>query len=111
MEVIVAGASWLLGSLNANGLVPSNWQIPFLAQPTDRYGILKDLSPRLSSAAAIYMPGSDGFASATARWKPLQEGPGYFSVVEVATEEDVQVTVRSQFFSLASPGLNELSCQ
>ena len=52
-----------------------------------------DLGPRLSTEAAIYLPGSNGFETATDRWIPWRN-PGFDVVVEVATEEDVGETVR-----------------
>lgn len=47
----------------------------------------------LSHAAKVYYPGSEGFANATLRWGAAQT-PQYDMIVKVATEADVQKTVK-----------------
>ncbi|KAI9707020.1 MAG: hypothetical protein M1820_004608 [Bogoriella megaspora] len=51
-----------------------------------------DLQPLLSKNAAIYYPGSEGYANGTTRWSASIK-PGLDVVVKVASEEDVQNTV------------------
>lgn len=57
-------------------------------------GSLDDLKPLLSDQASIYLPGSSEYAEATLRWDASTQ-PGLDAVVNVATESDVQRTVRS----------------
>ena len=47
-----------------------------------------ELGPLLSSAAAIHLPGSEGFAITTDRWSPWRN-PEFDAIVEVTTEDDV----------------------
>ena len=54
----------------------------------------KDLKPLLSPNAAIWYPGSEGYATATNRWS-ADTNPGLDVVVKVAGEKDVQATVSS----------------
>ena len=54
--------------------------------------VMGELGPRLSPAAAIHLPGSEGFTIATDRWVPWNN-PHFDIVVEVATEDDVTETV------------------
>ncbi|KAL2016663.1 hypothetical protein VTK56DRAFT_3207 [Thermocarpiscus australiensis] len=56
-------------------------------------GISAALGPKLSAKAAIVLPGDSDFASLTARWREY-EAPSIAAVVKVATESDVQQTVR-----------------
>ncbi|KAI0401066.1 FAD-binding domain-containing protein [Xylaria palmicola] len=51
------------------------------------------LGPKLSPEAAIILPGGSDFAGITARWREHQ-APAVSVVVKVATESDVQETVR-----------------
>ena len=53
-----------------------------------------DLSPRLSSHAAIWLPGTEGYALATDRWSP-RKNPSFDVVVDVGTEKDVAHVVRA----------------
>lgn len=55
--------------------------------------ITNTLGPLLSTAAQIHFPGSAGFNSSTDRWQDFAP-PSFAVVVQVATEEDVQETVR-----------------
>ena len=50
----------------------------------------------LSQLAEVYLPGSEEFANATVRWGAGQT-PHYDMIVKVATEEDVQETVRNPY--------------
>ncbi|KAJ2979491.1 hypothetical protein NUW58_g7186 [Xylaria curta] len=51
------------------------------------------LGPKLSPQATIVLPGDSDFASLTARWREYR-APNISVVVKVATESDVQETVR-----------------
>lgn len=53
-----------------------------------------ELQRQLSSAAKIYHPGSAGYINLTARWS-ADVTPGLDVIVKVASEKDVQATVRS----------------
>ncbi|KAF1960484.1 FAD-binding domain-containing protein [Byssothecium circinans] len=55
--------------------------------------ILDSSGPTLSQDAQIYFPGSEGFANATLRWSAAIK-PGFDAIVRVATEEDIQHTIR-----------------
>ncbi|KAI1822817.1 FAD-binding domain-containing protein [Xylaria intraflava] len=56
-------------------------------------GISAALGPKLSAKAAIVLPGDSDFARLTARLREYR-APGISAVVKVATESDVQQTVR-----------------
>jgi hypothetical protein len=56
-------------------------------------GSLELFKSSLSALAEIYYPGSEEFTNATTRWGAGQT-PHYDMIVKVATEEDVQETVR-----------------
>ncbi|KAH8893450.1 FAD-binding domain-containing protein [Thozetella sp. PMI_491] len=51
------------------------------------------LGPLLSDNAKIYLPGSSGFVNGTTRWSALDQ-PTIAAVVKVATEGDVQQTIK-----------------
>lgn len=55
------------------------------------------LAPLLSPEAAIWLPGTEGYAIATDRWTP-RKNPSFDVVIDVATEEDVAQTVRSRLY-------------
>lgn len=55
--------------------------------------INSSLGPQLSTNAQIHLPGSAGFNSSTERWNS-NITPTFAVVVEVATESDVQATIR-----------------
>ncbi|KAI0198801.1 FAD-binding domain-containing protein [Astrocystis sublimbata] len=57
---------------------------------TDIAGALR---PKLSSAAAVVLPGDEGFGALAARWREYQ-APSISAIVKVANEADVQETVR-----------------
>ncbi|KAF2973017.1 hypothetical protein GQX73_g638 [Xylaria multiplex] len=59
-------------------------------------GLSADLGPKLSSEAAIVLPGDSDFAKLTARWREYQS-PGISAVVKVATESDVQQTIEVRY--------------
>lgn len=63
-----------------------------LSQPNT---ITDILGPLLSPNASIYLPGTEGFVNGTARWSLLDQ-PNVTAVVKVATEADVQQTVRPE---------------
>lgn len=93
---IVAVIAYLL---NFTTLFNSDW-IPFLdpttLQHTKPYQIATintTLSPQLSAKAQIHLPSSTGFNTSTERWNS-HITPTFAVVVEVATEADVQATIR-----------------
>jgi hypothetical protein len=55
--------------------------------------ITNTLGPLLSTTARIHLPGSAGFNTSTDRWQEFAP-PSFAAVVQVATEEDVQETIR-----------------
>lgn len=56
-------------------------------------GLEHELGPLLSPGASIYLPGTPEFSDKTTRWIDSLS-PDIGAVVVVATEEDVQQTVR-----------------
>ncbi|KAI0412992.1 hypothetical protein F5X98DRAFT_391328 [Xylaria grammica] len=84
MEVMAAIAAWALRLISRN-------------QPTSTasWGIqaVEDLAGRLSPRAQVYLPGSDTFAQATARWSAL-DVPSFKMVVVPSVENDVAVAVK-----------------
>ena len=56
------------------------------------------LAPLLSPEAAVWLPGTEGYASAMDRWTP-RKNPSFDVVVDVATEEDVAHTVRACLYA------------
>lgn len=66
--------------------------IPYSPIIRDFASILDDLEMRLSSNATVYLPGSEGFQSATGRWS-TELNPSFDLVVAVAVEGDVEVAV------------------
>lgn len=72
------------------------------SSPVPNYN--NDLKPMLSPTAKIFFPGSAGFANATTRWS-ADTKPGLDVIVQIASEKDVQATVRHcslYFYSLTS---------
>lgn len=55
--------------------------------------ITNTLGPLLSPAAQIHLPGSAGFNTSTDRWQEYAP-PSFAVVVQVASEQDVQETIR-----------------
>jgi hypothetical protein len=84
---------------NFTSLLNSDW-IPFLDptilqqhNPHQIATITSTLGPQLSPNAQIHLPGSAGFNTSTERWNS-HITPTFAVVVEVATEADVQATIR-----------------
>lgn len=80
-------------------LIHLDW-IPFLDpttlqnnKPYQIATINSTLGPQLSTKAQIHLPGSAGFHTSTERWNS-HITPTFAVVVEVATEADVQATIR-----------------
>ncbi|KAF2870121.1 hypothetical protein BDV95DRAFT_74340 [Massariosphaeria phaeospora] len=75
---------WASGALSA-----------YLRIPSRSTTLQADLEGQLSNGAEIYLPGSEGFANATARWSDaVSARPDFEIIVRVATERDIQTTVR-----------------
>jgi hypothetical protein len=89
MEVIAAGIAYalkdgpskILAKLGLASLVAGS-SVPFA-----------DLAPSLSPSAAIILPGDASFEDVTSRWREWH-APEVAAVVQVATHNDVQETVR-----------------
>ena len=84
---------------NFTSLLNSDWT-PFLDptilqqhNPHQIATITSTLGPQLSPNAQIHLPGSAGFNTSTERWNS-HITPTFAVVVEVATEADVQATIR-----------------
>jgi hypothetical protein len=60
--------------------------------PSDK--VRDELGPLLSDGAAIVLPSDDAWDELTARASAPRVHPNYLAIVEVATESDVQNTVR-----------------
>jgi len=92
MKSFIAGVSWLVAVTSASGSL----QHPTL--PGNPYdppeSLLQQLGPKLSSGAEIRLPNSAAFNTSTARWSPGRLHPSFLGAVDVATEKDIQVTVR-----------------
>lgn len=93
---LVALAAYLL---NFTTLFNSEW-IPFLDPATLQHDkpyeiatVASTLGPQLSTTAQIHIPGSAGFNTSKERWNS-HITPTFAVVVEVATEADVQATIR-----------------
>ncbi|KAF1957836.1 FAD-binding domain-containing protein [Byssothecium circinans] len=64
-----------------------------LAADTPQFSKVADkVRPHLSSGAEMFLPGSDGYNTATERWSASIK-PGFIGIVKVATEEDVQTVI------------------
>ena len=92
MKSFLASVSWLVAVTSASGSL----QHPTL--PGNPYdppeSLLQQLGPKLSSGAEIRLPNSAAFNTSTARWSPGRLHPSFLGAVDVATEKDIQVTVR-----------------
>lgn len=93
---LVAVTAYLV---NFTSLLNSDW-MPFLdpsplqhINPYQIATINNTLGPQLSTNAQIHLPGSASFNTSTERWNS-HITPTFAVVVEVATEADVQATIR-----------------
>ncbi|KAI0179621.1 FAD binding domain protein [Hypoxylon sp. FL1284] len=91
MEVLTALTAWAIGSV-CRSIPPDHWLAPVC--PAGHFGRadLSDLTARLSSNAAIYYPGSEGFEKATMRFSSFHS-PGVNVVVVPSVAADVAETV------------------
>ncbi|RDW72835.1 hypothetical protein BP6252_06742 [Coleophoma cylindrospora] len=87
MDSIGTIGAWVLGGLSAYAGI---FQHPLNPSSPD---IIAGLGSQLSADAAIFLPGSPQFASATDRWSRFAE-PNITTVVEVATTGDVEATIK-----------------
>lgn len=62
-----------------------------------RCDIVATLVPRLSQEAAIVLPEDDTFATFLIRASSPRIQPSFYAIVEPATQEDVEETVRYSF--------------
>ena len=69
-------------------------QSPLVLQNVENVDARGRLAPLLSPQAAVWLPGTEGYAIATDRWTP-RKNPSFDVVVDVVSEEDVAHTVRS----------------
>ncbi|KAK5993548.1 FAD-linked oxidoreductase chyH [Cladobotryum mycophilum] len=90
MEIVAAVAASALGYACQNVPAAQSW-LGSLCSP--QYDDLKKLKERLSSAAEIYLPGSDGFDAATTRWSVL-DVPNITIVIVPSVESDVAEAVK-----------------
>ncbi|KAI0139092.1 FAD binding domain protein [Hypoxylon sp. NC0597] len=88
MEFIPAAIAWALSS-SCQNIPGSNWFGGLCPRGVDA----GELSSRLSSSAQVYLPGSDGFTTATARWSAL-DVPGVNVAVLPGIEDDVAEIVK-----------------
>ncbi|KAM0717478.1 hypothetical protein Q7P37_007330 [Cladosporium fusiforme] len=96
--IAVATAAFFLSSYYDSPLLQSTWlsKLSNSPKPSDSPSVstlTKSLHPHLSSGAQIHFPGDSSFAIAADRWQNYAP-PTFAAVVQVATEEDVQATVR-----------------
>lgn len=56
--------------------------------------VIKELGPQLSQHASIVLPSSDEGSNLLVRASTPRVAPAFVAIVEVATEQDVQKTVR-----------------
>ncbi|PGG95622.1 hypothetical protein AJ79_09947 [Helicocarpus griseus UAMH5409] len=104
MELLALALSGMLGTLCPH-LQPHASPLPYLNSACNYYvstnskgysgisGIVDELGPKLSGAANIYFPGSEGFDTATKRWS-VRNAPNITVVVDVGTQGDVAETVK-----------------
>ncbi|KAF8847502.1 FAD-binding domain-containing protein [Acephala macrosclerotiorum] len=86
MEILNTLMAWATGTMTGYALSMSS-------DYSSSAGIHAELSPRLSQNASIILPGSSQFVNATLRWQEWRD-PNITVVVEVATESDVQETIK-----------------
>lgn len=87
MEILSTVMAWATGTMTGYALSMDN-------NYTSSNSVYAELGPRLSQNASIILPGSPLFENATLRWQEWRD-PNINVVVEVATESDVQETVRA----------------
>jgi hypothetical protein len=97
----------MAGTLVALAGGVAGWVAALFSGQTPLHGVRDvntTLAPLLSSGAAVWLPGSEGYEIATNRWSPRTH-PSFDIVVDVATEEDVGHTVsfhREKYFTTES---------
>jgi len=82
--------TWTFGALAALGLSS-------VSGPSTANSFVASLSHK----AEVYYPGSEKFINASTRWSAVIT-PSFYAIVRVASEEDVQETVRSDASCLSS---------
>jgi hypothetical protein len=92
MNIITICAAWLL-QLVVGPAGPGDVPLMSRLEWTDPIDILHELGPLLSPGASITVPSAPGWDNLTARAAFPRVSPSYLAIVEVATEEDVQLTV------------------
>lgn len=81
MEVIVAVVGWVVHMISRSS-------------PTAGISFdIQNLTDKLSSSAQVYLPGSNGFNNATARWSSL-DTPNFRMVIAPNVENDVAEIVK-----------------
>lgn len=90
MEVIAAGAAYALNNWSPQKALAKLGLASLLA---GNLNFTADLGPKLSSEASILQPGDANFANLASRWREWH-APSIAAVVQAATEDDVQQTVR-----------------
>ena len=88
MEVIAAGASWVLNKAPSPQKMLGNIGLVSLAA-------WSDLSAKLSPNASITLPNDDNFGGLISRWRDWH-APQVGAIVATFTEADVQETVSGQ---------------
>lgn len=91
--IAVAAAALFLSSHYNNNHLPT-WLLSLNpSSPAPISALTKSLHPLLSPSAQILLPGNPAFKVATDRWQNYAP-PTFAAVVQVATEGDVQATIR-----------------
>lgn len=90
MEVIAAGAAWAIANTCRNVPNARDW----LGMMCSRGSEAEELAKKLSDTAQVYLPGSEEFKGATARWS-TKDPPDVSIVVVPTTADDVAETVRA----------------
>ncbi|KAI1777235.1 hypothetical protein F4818DRAFT_341465 [Hypoxylon cercidicola] len=90
MEVLAAGVAYTINNFSPQKVLTKLGLASLIASNVN---LLGDLGPKLSPEASILLPGDAEFANLTSRWREWH-APNIAAVVEVATEADVQQTVR-----------------
>jgi hypothetical protein len=90
MDILTMCAAWLLQFVVGG---PRAGNVPSQSGLTGPNDIVQELGPLLSPGASITIPSGPDWDNLIARGSFPRVHPSYLAVVEVATEEDVQVTV------------------